>query len=277
MTTEYENWLKENGKSENTVRSYSLNVRQYMKWHMESFGAEMAELRHVNVLDYRSYLQSIKKDAASTVNAKLAALISFNEYLVSNGKQKETAVTKKDLLRVQAAYANPSNLSEKEVDAFRQAVLEDYGSRDHALVTILAYAGLRVSEAVSLGVDDVDCVGRQITVCRGKGNKERVVFIGDKVIHAIKEHLKELEPGGIWLFPGRNGGHLERSAVNKLCNRYSDKITPHTLRHFYCSHALEMGYSFHEVANQAGHSNIHTTLRYTNPTSEAMKDKANKL
>ena len=277
MITEYEIWLRENGKSENTVRSYSLNVRQYIKWHADSFGVKMMDLRHVNILDYRSYLQNIKKNAAGTVNAKLAALISYNAFLVASNRQKETAVTKDDLLRVQAAYTNPSNLSEKEVDAFRQAVLSGSGNRDHALVSILAYAGLRVSEAVSLGLDDVDCVGRQVTVCRGKGNKERVVYIGDKIIHAVKEYQKVLEPGSSWLFPGRKGGHLERSVVNKLCNRYSDKITPHALRHFYCSRALEMGFSFHEVANQAGHANIHTTLRYTNPTSEAMKDKASRL
>lgn len=248
-----------------------------MKWHMETFGAEMIELRHVNVLDYRSYLQNIKKDAAGTINAKLAALISLNKFLVAVDRQKNAAITKSDLLRVQAAYANPSDLTDKEIDVFRQAVLSGSGVRDHALVTILAYAGLRISEALNLSLDDVDLIGRQITVDKGKGNKERIVFIGDKIIHAVKEYLKERESSGTWLFPGRGSEHLERSAANKLCSRYSDKITPHALRHFYCSHALESGYSFHEVANQAGHSNIHTTLRYTNPTKEAMKDKANKL
>ena len=52
---------------------------------------------------------------------------------------------------------------------------------------------------------------------------------------------------------------------------------PHTLRHFFCSNALESGYDINEVANQAGHSNIHTTLLYTNPTREKMKEKANRL
>jgi site-specific recombinase XerD len=72
------------------------------------------------------------------------------------------------------------------VDAFRQTVLLESGKRDHALVTIMAYAGLRVSEALALAPKDVDCVGRQITVNEGKGNKVRIVFIGDKVIHAVR-------------------------------------------------------------------------------------------
>ena len=274
---EYKSWLREHDISEGTVYTYALNIQQYMRWHEGTFGAGMTALRHVNILDYRSYLQNVKKDATVTVNAKLSALISLDEFLTETGRQTECAVSRKDLLHVQSAYTNPSDVSEKEVDAFRQAVLEDSGARDHALVTIMAFAGLRVSETVNLAPEDVDCVGRQITVCRGKGNKERVVFIGDKVVHAIKEYLKGCEPGGRWLFPGRGGGHLHRSVANKLFNRYSDKITPHKLRHFFCSNALEKGYSLHEVSHQAGHANIHTTLRYSNPTIEAMRSKANKL
>jgi len=277
MIDAYDAWLSDNGKSASTIKTYILNVKLYMEWYRETFGSEMPALIHSNVLDYRSYLQNVKKQKATGVNAKLAALISFNIFLIETGRQKKTAVSKKDLLRIQAAYASPGNLTEKDVDSFRQKVLLESGMRDHAMVTIMAYAGLRISEVLSLGVEDVDLVSRQITVNKGKGNKERVVFIGDKVIHAVKGYLKELGSDSEWLFPGRAGDRLNRSAANKLCKRFSDVITPHQLRHFYCSNALEKGYSFHEVANQAGHSNIHTTLRYTNPTNEVMKEKANRL
>jgi len=277
MLEDYKMWLVEGGKSESTIKTYILNVGLYMKWYQEAFGSEMAALLHSNVLDYRSYLQNVKKQKATGTNAKLAALISFNQFLTETGRQKGGAISKKDLLRIQAAYASPGELTEKDVDAFRQVILLESGTRDHALVTIMAYAGLRISETLNLGIEDVDLVGRQITVNKGKGNKERVVFIGDKIINAVKEYLKDLKPDCRWLFPGWGDKPLDRSAVNKLCNRYSENVTPHKLRHFYCSNALEKGYSFHEVANQAGHSNIHTTLRYTNPTNKAMMEKANKL
>ena len=277
MVEKFRDWLMEKGKSASTVKTYLLNVGQYMKWYRETFGSEMTVLLHSNILEYRSYLQNIKKHKATGTNAKLSALISFDSFLTESGLQREQAASKKDLLRTQSAYASPGELTEKDVDAFRQAVLLGSGKRDHAMVTILAYAGLRISEALDLSLDDVDLIGRQITVNKGKGNKERVVYVGDKVIHAVREYLKDLELGCLWLFPGRDGGNLYRSAANKLCNRFSDKITPHKLRHFFCSNALEKGYSFHEVANQAGHSNIHTTLRYANPTKKAMREKANKL
>jgi site-specific recombinase XerD len=277
VITLFREWLEENGKSDNTVQSYVLNINQYLKWYRETFGIEMTGLLHGNILDYRSYLQNIKKQKAVTVNAKLAALISFNSFLNETGRQTNSAATKKDLLKTQAAYASPSDIAETDVDSLRQTILLRSGLRDHAVVTILAYAGLRISEALSLTVADVDCVGREITVNHGKGNKERIVYIGDKVIHAVKEYLKARNSDSPWLFPGRYGNRLHRSVMNKVFNQYSSIMTPHTMRHFFCTNALEKDYSIHEVANQAGHSNLHTTIRYTRPSRTAMKDKANRL
>ncbi len=274
---EFRHWLVDDGKSDNTIQSYLINVGQYMKWYSETFGEDMTLLIHGNILDYRSYLQNIKRNKATTINAKLSALISYSDFLLSIGRQSERAITKADLLRIQAAYVNPNDLNEKDVDAFRQKILFESGERDHAIATIMAYAGTRISETVSLALIDVDCVGREISVRQGKGNKDRVIYIGDKVINAVKEYLKVRRSDSLWMFPGRYEGHLHRSVVNKVFNRYSPNITPHKLRHFYCSNAYEKEYSIVEIAQQAGHSNIHTTMRYTNPTRQAMKDKANKL
>lgn len=95
MVEEYREWLMEHGKADGTVRSYMLNVELYMRWYRETFGAGMTGLLHGNVLDYRSYLQNIKKQKAVSVNAKLSALISFDTFLVETGRQKASAVSKK--------------------------------------------------------------------------------------------------------------------------------------------------------------------------------------
>ena len=277
MFDEYKVWLTKQGNVDGTIKTYILSIEQYMQWYSGTFGTDMTMMLHENIMDYRSYLKNVRRLKSLTVNNKLSALISYDGFLIETGRQKESAVSKKDLLRTQAVYTSPGDLVEKDVDSFRQRILLEKGKRDHALITILAYAGLRISETLALSPEDVDLVGRQITVQKGKGNKERVVYIGDKIIHAVRNYLKELAQGEQWLFPGRGNEHLDRSVINKLCNEFSDKITPHRLRHFYCSHALEKGYSVHEVANQAGHSNIHTTLRYSNPNSDAMREKANKL
>ena len=277
MVDQFRAWLIEGGKADNTVKSYMQHVGQYMKWYTETFGAEMAELIHGNVLDYRSYLQNIKRQKAVTINAKLSALISFNLFMVKIGRQRDMVTSESDLLRVQASYVNPSDLDEKDVDAFRQAVLLGSGGRDHAIVTIMAYAGTRISETLALEMVDMDCTGHEIKVWKGKGNKERIVFIGDKVVNSVKDYLKVRDSDSLLLFPGRYGKPLHRSVVNKIFNKYSATITPHKLRHFYCSTAHEKNYSLTEIANQAGHSNLHTTMRYTNPKRAAMKEKANRL
>ncbi len=148
----------------------------------------------------------------------------------------------------------------------------------YAIVTILAYAGLRISECLELRMEDVSLQAREITVRHGKGDKMRVVYFGDKVVNAVREYLRSRpKTENPYLFPGRGNSHLTRGQVNRIFNAHSTSITPHTLRHFFCSNALENGYSIGELANQAGHSNIHTTLLYTNPTREKMKEKANML
>jgi site-specific recombinase XerD len=91
------------------------------------------------------------------------------------------------------------------------------------------------------------------------------------------QFLRVRESESPYLFANSNGKVIHRSTVNKVFNKYSDKITPHTLRHYFCTIALEGGLSVHEVAYLAGHSNIHITLIYLNPSREAIRGKINNL
>ena len=271
-------YLRQQGKSENTVKSYCQGVKEYMRWHEETFGKRMKMLIRANVLDYISYLRTVKELNNRSVNAKLASLHSFNLYLISAGYKTEVVLTKEDYLKVQTAYASPSTVDRGEVERFRQEILENNGIRDYAIVTILAYAGLRISECLELRMGDISLAAREITVRHGKGDKMRVVYFGNKVANAVREYLKSRPATeNPYLFPGRGDSHLTRGQVNRIFNAHSASITPHTLRHFFCSNALENGNSIGELANQAGHSNVHTTLLYTNPTKEKMKEKANLL
>ena len=271
-------FLREQGKAENTVKAYCLAVSGYMRWYADSYGVPAGQLCRADVLEHISYLRTERKLANRSVNSKLAALQCYNEFLIQTGIQKDLILSKRDYLKVQTAYANPSTVSREQVESFRRRVLAGSGKRNYAIVTVLAYAGLRISECLALLPDDVSLTAKEITVRQGKGAKTRVVFIGDKVIDAVRDYLAERpDTGSPYLFLSRRGGALSRGQVNRICNAYSSTITPHTLRHFFCSTAIEAGYSINEVANQAGHSNIQTTLLYTNPTREKMKEKANLL
>ena len=276
MIEKFCDYLKESGKSENTVKTYCRNVSLFFKWCLDSFGEEPARLYRANVLEYISYMRNIKQYDPRTVNNHISSLKTLNAYLLENEYQAEPAVLDSDFMKIQIQYASPCTVEKKDVEAFRQKLLEFGSKRDYAIVTLYVYTGIRRSECISLRVDQVDLISKEIRII-GKGSKQRIVYINDKVVHAIREYLKERNSESPYLFVSRQKEKLTPSRINQIFNKYSDSITPKTLRHYFCSNALENGYSIHEVANQAGHSNVQTTLIYSNPTAKEMKDKANRL
>ena len=211
-----------------------------------------------------------------SVNHHLSSLRSLNEYLVQIGRQTEAAVLDNDFMKIQIQYASPCTVEKKDVEAFRQRLLESGDKRDYAIVTLYAYSGIRRSECVNIKLEQMDLTAKEIRIV-GKGDKHRLVYLNDKIVHAIREYLKVRQSDSPYLFVSRQSGKMNPSRINQIFNQYSDVITPKTLRHYFCSNALEAGYSIHEVANQAGHSNVQTTLIYSNPSAKEMKEKANRL
>lgn len=277
MLNEFMEYLRRIGKSENTVSNYCEKVRIYLKWCMDSFGREPKQLYRANVLDYKSFMRNIKNYSPKSVNNYLSSLRCYNEFLIETGVQTEMAILKNDFMKIQVQYANPCTVEKKDVEAFRQRLLEGGSKRDFAIVTLYTYSGIRRSECVNLRLDQVDLVAKEIYVI-GKGDKQRTVYLNDKTVHAIREYLKVRRSESPYLFVSRQSEKLSPSRINQIFNQYSDIITPKMLRHYFCSNALDTGeYRIHEVANQAGHSNIQTTLIYSNPSAKLMKEKANKL
>lgn len=275
---DFENFMIESGKSKNTIKSYLLHIRDYIRWFEETYDLEFKRLYRENILEYKNYLLNVKKYRgkrlnAKSINAKLSALLAFNKFLKKEKKQEDIVIDNSDLIRIQANYANPTDITKTDVENFRQKILEDGDKRLYALVTLLAYAGLRISEALNLKLDDISFEAKELIVKKGKGNKQRVVFLNSKVINAIREYLKVRESDSEYLFVSRQSDKIDRTVINRHFRKYSKKITPHKLRHFFCTNALENGFAVHEVANLAGHSSIQTTLVYTNPSRETMKNK----
>lgn len=276
LQNEFADYLRKLGKSENTIKTYCHNMDQFFLWCRDSFDEEPRQLYRANVLDYISYMRNIRSYHAKTVNNHLSSLRSLNEYLIEAGCQTEIVVLDSDFMKIQIQYASPCTVEQKEVEAFRQRLLEGGNKRDYAIVTLYTYSGIRRSECVNLRLNQVDLTAREIRVI-GKGDKQRIVYINDKTVHAIREYLKVRNSDSPYLFVSRQSGKMNPSRINQIFNQYSDTITPKTLRHYFCSHALETDYAIHELANQAGHSSVQTTMIYTNPTAKAMKEKANRL
>ncbi len=282
LLDEFKFYLDEQAMSKETVKSYLGNVSRYFNWYEGSFGLPPENLYRANIRDFKSWLQNIRQLAPPTINYYLSALAKFNEFLVEMAYQTERVISKNDYISIQTPVTNPWDGEEQEVRAFLQRVLTSkkrFCARDYAIFMIIAYGGPRISEALGLLDRDVDLVGREMLIRDGKGNKARIAIINDKIIHAVDEYRKvRLRSESPLLFIGRHGEKLTRGRLNQICNEYSDFITPHKLRHFWCSQSQEVaGFSIAETAAQAGHKDTRTTLRYTHPSKAKLKEKANLL
>lgn len=171
---EFKNYLIEQNKSLNTIDNYIRNIESFKKWYKETTNEELKILYRPNVLDYKSYLRNIKKTKqgqplkAESVNANLSALAKYNEFLVETGAQKDIVINDKDFIKIQRQRINPCTIDKADVEQFRQQILVNETKRDYAIITILAYAGLRISECLSIKLTDFDLNSKELIVRNGK-------------------------------------------------------------------------------------------------------------
>lgn len=208
MLNEFKQYLLGIGKSENTALNYCDKVKLYFKWCLDSFGSEPQQLYRANVLDYISYMKTIKRYSPKSVNNHLSSLRSFNEFLIFSGRQTELAIVKNDFMKIQTQYANPCTVEQKDVEAFRQRLLEGGNKRDFAIVTLYTYTGIRRSECVNLRLDQINLIAKEIYVV-GKGDKQRTVYLNDKTVHAIREYLKVRNSDSPYLFVSRQSEKMQ--------------------------------------------------------------------
>ena len=281
--------LLDNAYSENTAKGYCNDIKLYACWceNVENDNQTLDFLTRECIVGYKDYLKRDMSADAKTINHKLSSLRKYNEFLLDKQKMSSLVIIKKDMCKIQTEFANPTTITDKDVEEFITDIKNDkkYTSlRDYAIVFLLAYTGLRISECLSVQFDDIDWKHKELTVA-GKGNKQRTVYLSDKVCKVLNDYLKHNRTkenygdniNSDYIFISNRSNKLTTSRINQIFDEYNDKIHPHSLRHYFCTHALESDMNLHEIANQAGHSSIQTTMRYTNPTKEAMRSKMNRL
>lgn len=281
--------LLNNAYSENTAKGYCNDIKLYACWceANDNNDKTLDSLSRECIIEYKEYLKKVVRSDAKTINHKLSSLRKYNEYLLDQQKMNSIVIIKKDMCKIQTEFANPTNITNDEVMRFIEKIKNDkrYTSpRDYAMVVLLAYTGIRISECLSIQFDNIDWKHKELTIT-GKGNKQRIVYLSDKVCNALNHYLKynrnKANYGDMinsdYIFISSRSEKLTTSRINQIFDEYNNEIHPHTLRHWFCSHALESDMNIHEIANQAGHSSIQTTMRYTNPTKEAMRSKMNRL
>jgi integrase/recombinase XerD len=248
---------------ENTRISYDMDVAGLCRWA----GKQVLELARNDVLAYKNVLLLQKKLNGKSVNRMLSAVRYATKDLVQSD----------DYVVVQKETTNPNKLNGKCVDALMAKMLQS-NYRNYAIVCVLAYAGLRVSEALALQIGDLDVANHKLIVRKGKGSKQRIVIVNDKLISIVTNYVQNWRSGKYaatspYLFVSAKGEKLNRAAVNHIMG----DINPHALRHWYCSTMLEKGVDIATASQQMGHADINTTLRYTHLNAEDLICKLNNI
>ncbi|MBR6458109.1 MAG: site-specific tyrosine recombinase XerD [Bacteroidales bacterium] len=270
---DYSYYLRvERGMSPNTVGSYCSDVKAFLAW-MSSLGGH-GSLNAVDADDIAAFLASHSLDFSKRSQAReLSALTSFFDWLVIEGERKDNPCDVVDAPKI-GRYL-PAVLSIEEVSAIIDGVdtRTPKGVRDKAILELLYGCGLRVSELCGLLISHVYVEEGFVRVV-GKGNKERLVPMGESAASAFTEWLAVRgdafapEFSDI-AFLNRFGKPLSRISVFKLVREYAllagvtKEISPHTFRHSFATHLIENGADLRVVQEMLGHENITTTEIYT--------------
>jgi len=277
----------EKGLSDNTVFAYQNDLSQMAAF----FEAEAQKntmvpawdnVNRQSIIRYLLDLQE-KRYAPTTRARKLAAARSFFKFLTNEGMLKEDPTRNLESLSVGRSLPKPISINQV------RALLEQPGKhtspearRDEAMLQLLYASGMRVSELMSLDLDNVNLVDGDVR-CFGKGKKERLIPIHPQAIKIIDEYITKARPQLARsseekaLFLNRRGERLTRQGFWQILKQYAKAagittpVTPHTLRHSFATHMLSGGADLRAVQELLGHANISTTQIYTHLTSEHVK------
>lgn len=278
--TKYTNYLAEQGKSANTIKSYNHDIGLFFEY----FNIEPGIINRDQIIEYKEYLFNTKNNDAKTINRALSSLKSYNEFLVKMGLQENLVVMSLDYIKTQQSFSSPTNVSPKEVITFMDKIKINEPYRNYAIVYLIANTGLRVSEALNIKLINLNTLKNGEITIIGKGNKQRNIIISNpKVVKVINEYLTNHRGqykyaievlNSPYLFVSNKAEKLKASSIERIFNKYSKKITPHCLRHNYATEALENDVlDLRQLQQQLGHSRLDTVQIYTHPSKDKMKKK----
>ncbi|MGD2294646.1 MAG: site-specific tyrosine recombinase XerD [Candidatus Aminicenantes bacterium] len=269
----------EKGLSPNTRLSYKRDIQKLFEFFQsESFDwKKVGEKELIKFIHIQSRLGLSSRSLARLVSA----LKSFYSFLVLDGILRANPSV--NLSSPKIWFSLPKFLTVKEVDILLKQPDEDdfRGLRDKAMLELLYATGLRVSELVSLKMNDVN-LESGFLICKGKGGKERIVPLGKSASQAVKKYIEEARPR-LWkeetdtLFLTSRGRGFTRQGFWKRMKEYGlqaglkQKISPHILRHSFATHLLERGADLRSVQLMLGHSQITTTQIYTHVTRRQLR------
>jgi integrase/recombinase XerD len=258
--------------SPHTLRAYSRSMAGYCGW-LDARGLDLLTVKRPIIDGYRHTLDGL---APATVAAKLAALSSFYRYAVSADVIAGNPVELVKRPRVDADHSSTEGLSRDQAKALLAAARAD-GPRSHALVSLLLFTGIRLSEALNASTTDYGHdTGHRTLSIRRKGGKDGKVAVPAPAVDALNAYLgttgRELVAGaaggGLPIFTTATGKRWNPSEAFRTVQRLAKavgiegQISPHSLRHTFATIALDVGTTLHDLQDSMGHADPRTTRRY---------------
>ena len=272
-------WL-EKGLSKNTLTAYRNDIQTFSNWYK---GNSLLEVERVDLLDYLA--DRLKQGFSSRSTARsLSSLRAFYSHLTVRHNLKEDPTSRVESPKLGRSL--PKTLSEEEVERLIQApdVDDDIGLRDRAMLELIYACGLRVSELISLDILNINLRQGVIRVI-GKGEKERLVPMGEEALHWIERYINKSRPNLIKadnkiteVFLSKRGKAMTRQTFWYRLKEYAQlasinkELSPHTLRHAFATHLINHGADLRTVQLLLGHSSLSTTQIYTEVARHRMKE-----
>ena len=272
-------WL-EDGLSKNTLNSYRFDLELFTEWLTRSLKKNILDVTQADIQQYLSFKFPTSK--SRSISRLLATLRRLFRYLLRENKVKIDPTL--EIMSPKIPKLLPKSLSEEEVEALLKApnIKTISGLRDKAMLELLYACGLRVSELVNILLTELSMNEGVIRII-GKGNKTRLVPMGEEAVDWIKKYINESRNEILkkntskYLFITIRGGPMTRQAFWYLIKRYAiiaqikKSISPHILRHAFATHLINHGADIRVVQMLLGHSDISTTQIYTHVARERLK------
>tara|TARA_X000000950_G_scaffold153884_1_gene188907 strand:- start:878 stop:1834 length:957 start_codon:yes stop_codon:yes gene_type:complete len=282
----FRSWLElERGLSNNSVEAYLRDVQRlsFYAQNLSNPGFTPGEFapEHIDGFVAQLFDEGLSRNSQSRI---LSGVRNFSKYLQLEGILERDPLELMDSPRPERKL--PDVLSVAEIQAIIEAIdlSRKEGIRNRAILETMYSCGLRVSEVVGLRISCIDEVEGMVKVI-GKGNKERIIPIGELALDTISRYIQEyrnfvdIEPGyEDTLFLGRRGRELTRQMVFTMLRRTTHEagirkqVSPHTFRHSFATHLMESGADIRVVQEMLGHSSVSTTEIYTHLDQRFLRD-----
>lgn len=288
MIDNYLEYLDRQGKSHHTYKAYRQALRHFARWYQQSYDDPFIpnEVSPRDVVDWLSYQRTVQQAKPHTVNQRLTALRNFFKWCISKGYIQSNPTDQAKYQPIQKHH--PKALSEKETKKLLKAAYTSGNRRDIAIIELMLGTGLRREELLNLCRGDVEIKPRsgRVVIRSGKGEKYREVPLSRNVRAELTAYLSSLDPqlkidDPLWR--GQRGPLKDPKRINEMIANYAMQarighVTPHQLRHTFATRYLEANPDdLRGLAAILGHTSLDTVMIYTEPTTEAIAERIERM